>query len=500
MTISAAGVSDGDTSSDSTLSLTFTSSEATTGFAVGDIIVTNATLSSFVAVSSTVYTATLTPSALGAVTIDVAASTFTDAAGNANTAATQFNWTFTLVSPLTKANVTDNIEAWSNLAKQTSKRSVGSIENRMDWLRRHEGEYRLSHQGINFSFRDKLFNTLLNTDAQTYGEVDITKKYYNAFNTSNGDYEKLVYNVSQEFEYLVENEAAKLLGNPMDSLKVSGSTVVDDWSIWTGGEVTVGHVDATGSASKQRSESQHVTIGIDKPTDDGGVFGYALAYGLDDVDVGTTKDAIKSENISLSAYGSASTDQFTLIEGVIGVGNLDIDTKRIDGANTFTGTREANQVFASVQIRTQDIKAGNLTVSSFGKYDASRTRFNAFTETGGAGALTFAQQSASVVNLSFGTDIHYLVPLESGVLIPFTKLEFGMITEPTSTASMNYEGESTSYDYSVSGNPQERWRVEVGADMYTHGGWSNTVSFETGKNNQGSDIYRTVSANTDLSF
>ena len=44
--------------------------------------------------SSTVYTAIFTPTADGAATIDVAAGTFTDAAGNNNTAATQFNWTY----------------------------------------------------------------------------------------------------------------------------------------------------------------------------------------------------------------------------------------------------------------------------------------------------------------------------------------------------------------------------------------------------------------------
>ena len=94
MAITSSEVSDGDTSNDGTLSLTFTSSEATTDFAEADITVSGGALSSFSATSSTVYTATFTPSGAGATTIDVASSTFTDAAGNNNTAATQFNWTY----------------------------------------------------------------------------------------------------------------------------------------------------------------------------------------------------------------------------------------------------------------------------------------------------------------------------------------------------------------------------------------------------------------------
>ena len=112
MTITAANssgtaVADGATTNDATLTLTFTSSEATNDFAVGDISVTGGTISDFTATSSTVYTATFTPTAAGATTIDVAANTFTDALGNNNTAADQFNWTYDNVAPtmtITAAN------------------------------------------------------------------------------------------------------------------------------------------------------------------------------------------------------------------------------------------------------------------------------------------------------------------------------------------------------------------------------------------------------------
>ena len=104
MTITAANssgtaVADGATTNDATLTLTFTSSDATSNFAVGDVTVSGGAISNFAATSSTVYTATFTPSANGATTIDVAAGTFTDAEGDNNQAATQFNWTYDTVSP-----------------------------------------------------------------------------------------------------------------------------------------------------------------------------------------------------------------------------------------------------------------------------------------------------------------------------------------------------------------------------------------------------------------
>jgi hypothetical protein len=116
------GVSDGSTTNDTTIALTFTASEATTDFDSGDITVSGGALSSFNATSSTVYTATFTPTGSGTAvqqvtTIDVAGNKFTDAVGNNNTAATQFNWTY------------DNVPPTMTITSTTSGVSDGSTTN-----------------------------------------------------------------------------------------------------------------------------------------------------------------------------------------------------------------------------------------------------------------------------------------------------------------------------------------------------------------------------------
>ena len=100
MTIASSTVNSGTTTNDASIALTFTSSEATTTFAEGNISVSGGTLSAFATTSDTEYTATFTPSADGAYTIDVAAGGYTDAYGNANLVATQFTWTFDSTSPI----------------------------------------------------------------------------------------------------------------------------------------------------------------------------------------------------------------------------------------------------------------------------------------------------------------------------------------------------------------------------------------------------------------
>ena len=104
---SGTAVVSGSKTSDPTLVLTFTANKATSNFAVGDVNVEGGTLSDFTASSSTVYTATLTPSNDGNISVDVAANKFTDSAGNSNTAATQFNWISDTTAPTVTITAND---------------------------------------------------------------------------------------------------------------------------------------------------------------------------------------------------------------------------------------------------------------------------------------------------------------------------------------------------------------------------------------------------------
>ena len=81
--------------------VTFTFSEAVSGFSDAAITVGNGSKGAFTAVSSSVYTLVVTPkaSSTGNVTIDVAANAATDAAGNGNTAPAQYTQAFDTVAP-----------------------------------------------------------------------------------------------------------------------------------------------------------------------------------------------------------------------------------------------------------------------------------------------------------------------------------------------------------------------------------------------------------------
>ncbi|WP_085301869.1 Ig-like domain-containing protein [Colwellia polaris] len=91
---------------------TFTFSEAVADFIVSDITLTNATASAFTTVSSSSYTALITPLADGTITLNVNANVAQDVAGNLNTAATQVSTEFDAILPtVTIQNVPENSNA-----------------------------------------------------------------------------------------------------------------------------------------------------------------------------------------------------------------------------------------------------------------------------------------------------------------------------------------------------------------------------------------------------
>lgn len=79
--------------------VSFEFDEDVTGFVIGDISVSNGSVGNFVAVDGNSYTAEITPTAHGAVTVDVAANSAIDAAGNGNEIAITFEMDYDIVDP-----------------------------------------------------------------------------------------------------------------------------------------------------------------------------------------------------------------------------------------------------------------------------------------------------------------------------------------------------------------------------------------------------------------
>jgi VCBS repeat-containing protein len=487
MTITASGassVADGSTSEDASLTMTFTSDEATTDFAVSDISVANATLSNFSATSSTVYTATLTPTAQGAVTVNVAASTFNDAAGNDNTAATEFNWTY-LANPLNKQDVVGSVEAWTNTSSRWAKHSIDVIDSRINWLNRHKDTTKTSYQGVKIHFENEVIETVMNATPKSKDSIVAgIKDSFSAsravalLQNTDGAMVASGDNIKSDAQDIALNEAARFRKDIIGTLNPTFGTVIDDWSMWTAGEITIGKTDATSSASKQELNGKAISLGFDRPVGDNDLVGFALSIGKDDTDVGTSTTKVKSDNYSLSNYNVLKQESGVTIETVLGLGHLKFDTTRKDGNDILTGSRDANQAFASVTIRDKTFERNNWSVSPYGKAMLARTNLDSFSETGGATALTFNKQTVNDAKVYVGADINYLVTINNGTIKPFAKLEYGLDVSDSSEAVMHYNTETTDYTLNLDNKSKSNWKLGLGVDLITKDSWDASIGYE----------------------
>ena len=263
MTITAAEVDDGDTSNDSSLSLTFTASQSTTNFAAGDVTVSGGTLSNFSG-SGTTYTATFTPSAEGATTIDVAANSFTNAFSTNNTAATQFNWTYsTATASTTSANrwviaVIDETGGAFSCAGNTANTSYpGPIHNGNCDVDGAWGEFRTLWPNRKFFLIEPVYST----GQQSLTGLDQSRattsriKMPTAFVTEAQAGEKAVYIQStRNYSGTNTNWWSKIGGSSLPS----GAEVI----LWVdrSGSMTVSTVQTEYDAFKTAAAAANVTV------------------------------------------------------------------------------------------------------------------------------------------------------------------------------------------------------------------------------------------------
>lgn len=80
-----------DPTTASPIPVVITFSEAVAGFTVDDLVIDNGSADNFVNTNNLIYTADVTPTIPGAVTVDIAADVCTDLSGNGNFAAIQFS-------------------------------------------------------------------------------------------------------------------------------------------------------------------------------------------------------------------------------------------------------------------------------------------------------------------------------------------------------------------------------------------------------------------------
>ncbi len=324
-------------------------------------------------------------------------------------------------------DILSSIESQTATAKQIAIHATTPVLNRMYWLRRHRNNDQLSDQNIRLNFSNSMVASLSNI-------ISISNK---------------------------TNEV-------LDKLS-------DDWSFWSEGSVSIGRTGDTSTSSSKKINTKGITLGMDKKISKNRLYGYALRFGNDDVDVGKSRTNLDTESFSLSVYGTFPHDDEKFTEGIIGMSTLKTDHVRKGGGSTRTGERDGAQIFGSLNyLSTYKKEDFNITPNL--RIDLSYTELSKYREKGPA-ALVYKAQTIETGMISVGFTISDILNFNTFTFKPNGGLELGVDFSPSSDATYRYLSETTEYTKSID-QDSKNLRANIGFDLVTDNGFSIMTIYE----------------------
>jgi len=357
---------------------------------------------------------------------------------------TTLSFTVPLIDPTTDKDVIGSIDAQSQLAKSIIIQSTSTVSSRLSYLRQNRGNQNLSKQNIKLDFGNAILTSLTN-------------------------------------ELLAKNDK---------------SIIPDNWSSWSEGSISVSKTgDSLGSSSSE-TDGQALAFGFDTKLNDNDLLGFAIQYGKNDTDIGSSGSNVDSENINVSVYRTRPLNDDNFIEGMFGVGLIESDLTRISGANTLTGSRNGSQIFGSINYgKTFD--KGDFNLTPIARVDLGYTELDAYSETG-TDALSYAKQTIESGLASAGLQFSDIVKFNDNKLKPFGSIEFGMDFSNSSNAKMNYVSDtSTIYTYTQGANSNHLITSVVGFEYITI---NNLEIISSYKRIQGNESEQTDIINVSVNF
>ena len=240
--------------------------------------------------------------------------------------------------------------------------------------------------------------------------------------------------------------------------------LIGDWSVWIDGEFGEFTLRKNRHSTRILDE-RSFHVGIDRLSDGGGLYGFALGLGEAKPINRNHESHVESRNYSLSTYGRFE-DGSDALQFILGFSKLEFDSDRLDGKELLKGQREANQIYGSLAfIRSFSSESSNWQISPYLRIDASYTEFDKYSEIGGEAALTFDELTLSNVKASIGTDISYLFEGSKFNAMPYLILEYGLDYSETSSQNMFYTVEGPNINYILqldNGVKAHNWEVDLG--------------------------------------
>jgi hypothetical protein len=408
---------------------------------------------------------------------------------SSDNAASATSITFSVVSmsdPTTKADVKGTVNTMSQAAIQFVRTHILTVNNRFNWLQRRNGNHNTSYQGIKVSVNGH--------------EVGQPSRLWNQWMSNTGD-DALYSNLlslndaftNQSFKVAMMDAAYETLLSLVD-INPTGGKFMDSYSVWTDGQISFGDSKASGQSSDLHGFN--LAMGIDKLDEDNELMGIALNYAEGDAKIGSSGSKTDSQGISLSLYAQQHLTDELDVQGQLGVGLMNFDSRRIDDSQTLTGDREGKMLFAAIALTPYDaLRYNNMFIQPYGRGEYSYIKFDDYAESGGSNALNYKDQHINRYMIFAGSEIYLDMNVMGGQFKPFVGFEYGLDLTGDSKVGMYYvSNSSTQYQLTQKAVARSNVMVKVGADYTALNGIISTASFQL-EEALGSGSYYTFALN-----
>jgi outer membrane autotransporter protein len=236
--------------------------------------------------------------------------------------------------------------------------------------------------------------------------------------------------------------------------------------VWAAGTITIGRRDSVDDSGSLGFRSDGVTVGIDRAFGEHMVLGVAGGYGWSDTDTGE-ESTLDGSQRSLAAYGLWRGSRHLFVDGMLGVGDIDFDIARWSGvaADTAHARRGGHQLFGTLTFGYEH--AGeHLTLTSYGRYEASRTTLDAYAESGlGIYDLRYGRQTMDDSGVALGIEGRHRFATPSADWRPYWLVEYRSALQSRSDVGINYVVQPVASDYVLSLRNSFDDALSVGAGL-----------------------------------
>ena len=331
------------------------------------------------------------------------------------------------------------IEAYTEMSKRVMKNSINPVMHRLEWLRRHRKEDDLTNQNLKFNFSNEMLASLAKV-------IPVGNK-----------------------ESLTNEEQQ------------------GDWFFWSEGQISIGDIESTSSSSRKEIDTNGITVGADKKTGNNKMYGYALQFGRDSSDIGSSSAILDTDNYSLVFYGTLPHEDGRFLDAALGVSTLKthhfrtkkmVDLTRNSNSN-LTGKRDGKQIFGSIKLNKLYYKK-NININPTAKFDFGFTELATFQENGDAHALIYDKHQIPNGFASLGILVDKTKKFNnSNVLKPMARLEYIADFSPSTNTNVSYVSDpGTDYFVRIGNQSTHNYKAGLGFDFSTITGWSIILNYE----------------------